>query len=291
MKPYTLSWGDHSLILGKRTLIMGILNITPDSFSDGGKFAAFSDAIAHARQMIADGADLIDIGGESTRPFSEPVSEEEEINRTIPIIREIARGTGIPISIDTTKATVAEAALAAGACIINDISALRGDPKMAPLAAAAGVPIILMHMQGTPKTMQHSPFYQDVTGEVIGFLKSAADVAENKGVAPSKIFVDPGIGFGKTAAHNLTLIKTLSRFQSIGRPVVIGTSRKAFIRKTITGRPDKDLPADIPVVNVGTQATIAAAIMGGAHIVRVHNVADAVVTARITDAIKNAPDK
>jgi dihydropteroate synthase len=290
MRPYTLSWGGHSLLLGGRTLIMGILNITPDSFSDGGKFERFPDAVAHARQMIADGADLIDIGGESTRPFSDPVSEAEEINRTIPVIREIVRETGIPISIDTTKAAVADAALAAGACIINDVSALRGDPKMALLAAAAGVPIILMHMQGTPKTMQQSPSYPDVTGDVIRFLKSAAETAERQGIAPSKIFVDPGIGFGKTAEHNLTLIKKLSCFQSLGRPVVIGTSRKAFIRKTITGHPEKDLPPDMPAVKVGTQATVAAAILGGAHIVRVHDVADAVITARITDAIKNAPD-
>jgi dihydropteroate synthase len=290
MKPFSLSWGNHSLVLGGRTLIMGILNATPDSFSDGGKFAGFSDAVAHARQMIADGADLIDIGGESTRPFSQPVSTEEEIRRTIPVIREIARETGVPISIDTTKATVAEAALAAGACIINDISALRGDPAMASLAAAAGVPIILMHMQGTPKTMQQAPSYQDVTGEVIGFLKSSAAMAERQGISPSMIFVDPGIGFGKTTAHNLTLIKNLSRFQSLGLPLVIGTSRKAFIRKAITGHPDKDLPPDMPAVIAGTQATIAAAILGGAHIVRVHDVAEAVITARITDAIKNAPD-
>ncbi|MEW6077001.1 MAG: dihydropteroate synthase [Thermodesulfobacteriota bacterium] len=290
MKPYTLSWGNHSLVLGGRTLIMGVLNITPDSFSDGGKFEKFTDAIAHARQMIADGADLIDIGGESTRPFSDPIPAAEEINRTAPIIREIVRETDIPISIDTTKAAVAEAALTAGACIINDISALRGDPKMAPLAADAGVPIILMHMQGTPKIMQQSPSYQDVTGEVINFLQSASGIAEKQGISSSKIFVDPGIGFGKTAAHNLTLIKNLFRFRSLGLPVVIGTSRKAFIRKTITGHPEKDLPPDMPAVITGTQATIAAAILGGANIVRVHDVAEAVITARITDAIKNAHD-
>jgi dihydropteroate synthase len=277
-------------MLGQRTLIMGVLNITPDSFSDGGKFASFSNALAHARQMIADGADLIDIGGESTRPFSDPVPASEEIGRTIPVIRELVRETDIPISIDTNKAAVAEAALNAGACIINDISALRGDPAMAPLAAAAGVPVILMHMQGTPKTMQKSPSYQDVTGEVIDFLQATATLAEKQGISPSKIFVDPGIGFGKTAAHNLTLIKNLSRFQSLGRPVVIGTSRKAFIRKTISGHPDKDIPANLPVVNVGTQATVTAAILGGAHIIRVHDVADAVITARISDAIRNAPD-
>jgi dihydropteroate synthase len=290
MKPYTLSWGEHSLVLGKRTLIMGILNVTPDSFSDGGKFETFSDAITHARQMIADGADLIDIGGESSRPFSDPVPEEAEIKRTIPVIRELALETDIPLSIDTTKASVAEAALAAGASIINDISALRSDPAMAPLAAAAGIPIILMHMQGTPKTMQQSPSYQDVTGEVIDFLKAAADNAKKQGISPSKILVDPGIGFGKTIANNLTLIKNLSRFQSLGLPVVIGTSRKAFIRKTITGHPEQDIHPDLTIVEAGSQATIAAAIMAGANIVRVHDVAGAVVTAKIADAIKNAPD-
>ncbi len=290
MKPYTLAWGNHFLTLGKRTLIMGVLNITPDSFSDGGKFEKFRDAVNHARRMIAAGADIIDIGGESSRPFSDPVPAATEIKRTIPVIKELVQETDIPLSIDTTKASVAEAALATGASIINDISATRGDPDMAPLAAASGVPIILMHMQGTPKTMQESPFYKDVTGEVIAFLKTAAAGAQEKGISPAKIFVDPGIGFGKTTGHNLTLIKNLSRFQSLSLPVVIGTSRKAFIRKTIAGHLQKDVNPDAPDVRIGTQATIAAAIMGGAHIVRVHDVADAVMIARIIDAIKNAPD-
>ncbi len=290
MKPYTLNWGDHSLELGKRALIMGILNTTPDSFSDGGRFETFSDAITHARQMIADGADLIDIGGESTRPFSDPVSETMEIKRTIPVIKQLVQETGIPLSIDTNKAAVAEAALAAGASIINDISALRNDPKMASLAAETGVPVILMHMQGTPKTMQQEPTYKNVTAEVMAFLESAAAEAEAQGISPSKIFIDPGIGFGKTTDHNLTLIKHLSRFQSLGLPVVIGTSRKAFIRKILAGKSAEPIAPHMPVVETGTQATVAASILAGAHIIRVHDVAGAVAVAKITEAIKTAPD-
>ncbi len=286
----TLTWDNHSLELGKRTLIMGVLNITPDSFSDGGKFEKYDIALAHARQMIADGADLIDIGGESSRPFSDPVSVETEIKRTIPVIEKLARETAVPLSIDTTKAVVAEAALKAGAAVINDISALRSDPAMAPLAADAGVPVILMHMQGTPKTMQKAPAYSDVTAEVMDFLRTAADKAGQQGISPSKILVDPGIGFGKTVEHNLTLIKNLNRFHSLGLPLIIGTSRKAFIRKIIAGDAGKDLDPALPVVETGTGATVAAAILNGADIVRVHDVAGAVIVAKITDAIKNAPD-
>ena len=289
-KPYTLSWNNRTLVLGERTLVMGILNVTPDSFSDGGKFQTFAAAVAHARQMIAAGADLIDVGGESTRPFSDPVPAEVEIERTVPIIEQLVRETDIPLSIDTTKAIVAKAALAAGAAIINDISALRGDPDMAALAATAGVPVILMHMQGTPKTMQQAPTYGNVTEEVMAFLDKAAGEAEKQGVPASKILVDPGIGFGKTAAHNLTLIKNLSRFQSLGRPLVIGTSRKAFIRRILSDHFAEEIHPEMPVVETGTLATVAATILGGAHIVRVHDVAGAVVAARITDAVKNAPD-
>lgn len=290
MKPYKLTWGNHSLEIGRRTLVMGILNTTPDSFSDGGKFEQFTDAITHARRMIADGADMLDIGGESTRPFSDPVPQEIEIERTVPVIRQLVQETDIPISIDTTKAGVAEAALAAGASIINDISALRSDPKMAGLAAEAGVPVILMHMQGTPKTMQQEPTYTNVTAEVIEFLKSAAVGAQKQGIPLSKIFIDPGIGFGKTTVHNLTLIKHLSRFQELDLPVVIGTSRKAFIRKTLARNPGETISPDMPIVETGTRATVAASILGGGHIVRVHDVAGAVIVAKITDAIVNAPD-
>lgn len=290
MKPFTITWGDHRLILGKRTLVMGILNTTPDSFSDGGKFEKYPDAITHARQMITAGADLIDIGGESTRPFSDPVPEDVEIERTVPVIRQLVTETDIPLSIDTTKAAVAEAALEAGASIINDISALGGDPRMASLAADTGVPVILMHMQGTPKTMQQAPVYDDVTAEVMAFLETAANNARAKGISSSKIMIDPGIGFGKTTAHNLSLIKQLSRFQSLGLPVVIGTSRKAFIRKILAGDSGETIAPHMPVVNTGTQATVAASILGGADIVRVHDVAEAVAVAKITDAIKNAPD-
>lgn len=290
MEPYTLTWAGHSLELGKRALIMGILNTTPDSFSDGGKFETFTDAIAHARRMIADGVDLIDIGGESSRPFSDPVSEAVEIERTVPVIRQLVQETDIPLSIDTKKAAVAEAALAAGAAIINDISALGNDPKMAPLVADAGVPVILMHMQGTPKTMQQEPTYKNVTAEVMEFLKSAATHAQEQGISPLKIFIDPGIGFGKTTLHNLSLIKHLHRFQALGLPLVIGTSRKAFIRKTLAGESGEAIAPHMPIVASGTQATVAASILSGAHIVRVHDVAGAVAVAKIIEAIKNAPD-
>ncbi|ABW68848.1 dihydropteroate synthase [Desulfosudis oleivorans] len=291
MSLFTLSWGDHRLELGRRTLVMGILNVTPDSFSDGGRFATFDRAVTHARRMAAEGADILDIGGESTRPFSDPVTEEEEKQRVLPVIERLVKEIDIPISIDTNKASVARAALDAGASIINDVSALTFDSAMAGLAADAGVPVILMHMQGNPKTMQQAPAYEDVTREVMAFLKAAADRAGAAGVDRAKIIVDPGIGFGKNLDHNLTLIKNLSAFESLGLPLLIGTSRKAFIRKTLTGPDGQPAPVDAPAVRLGTQATVTAAVLGGAHIVRVHDVADAVITVKLADAIKNAPDK
>ncbi|MFZ5564016.1 MAG: dihydropteroate synthase [Thermodesulfobacteriota bacterium] len=290
MNRFTLAWGGRRLELGPRTLVMGILNVTPDSFSDGGRFDTFDRAVAHARQMAAQGADILDIGGESTRPFSDPVPEALEMERTIPVIRRLAGEVSIPISIDTAKASVAKAALDAGASIINDISALGADPKMGALAAEAGVPVVLMHMQGNPKTMQQAPSYRDVTREVIGFLADAAARARAAGVDPSRIIVDPGIGFGKTVAHNLTLLKNLSAFEPLGLPLLVGTSRKAFIRKTLADAAGEPAHVDSPAVLTGTQATITAAVLGGAHIVRVHDVAEAVITVKLADAIKNAPD-
>ena len=291
MSLFTLSWGDRRLELGRRTLVMGILNVTPDSFSDGGRFATFDRAVTHARRMAAEGADILDIGGESTRPFSDPVAEDEEKQRVLPVIERLAKEIDIPISIDTNKASVARAALDAGASIINDVSALTFDSAMAGLAAEAGVPVILMHMQGNPKTMQQAPAYKDVTREVMAFLKAAADRAGAGGVDRAKIIVDPGIGFGKNLDHNLTLIKNLSAFEHLGLPLLIGTSRKAFIRKTLAGPDGQPAPVDAPAVRLGTQATVTAAVLGGAHIVRVHDVADAVITVKLADAVKNAPDK
>ncbi len=286
----TLSWGKHRLPLGERTLVMGILNVTPDSFSDGGKFERLDKAVSHARQMVEEGADIIDIGGESSRPFSDPVPVETELERTIPVIERLAGKIDVPISIDTTKHRVAKEALAAGASMVNDISAMRQDPEMAALVADAGVPVILMHMLGTPKTMQEAPHYRNVTREIIGFLNDAANRAEAAGIPRAHIIVDPGIGFGKTVEHNLTLIKKVGELQSLGLPILIGPSRKAFIRKIMETHCGHEVSPDSPVAEAGTQAAVAAAVLGGAHIVRAHDVKTTVTTVRIVDAIRNAPD-
>jgi dihydropteroate synthase len=285
MKTYSLSW-HHHLEFGRRTCIMGILNVTPDSFSDGGKFNRLGDAVAHAVQMVADGADIIDIGGESTRPFAEPVSVEEEIRRVVPVIESLAGHVSVPISIDTTKAAVAERALAAGASIINDISALSYDPAMGELAARAGVPVVLMHMQGTPATMQLNPEYEDPVNDIIRFLENAVQQAEEQGIPRSRIIVDPGIGFGKTVEHNLLVIKHLKNFESLDVPVLIGPSRKSFLQKIIAGKVGIRNDADLAVTDIGTQAVVAAAVLNGAHIVRVHDVAGTRATVKIIDAIK-----
>ncbi len=290
IKHYDISWADHHLKLGECTCIMGILNITPDSFSDGGKFFAFDQAVSRAEKLVADGADILDVGGESTRPFSDAVTEEEEIRRVVPVIEAIAKRISIPISIDTTKAGVARRAIEAGADIINDVSALRMDAGMAKVAAAAGVPVILMHMLGTPKTMQVAPVYEDLLSEVRAFLATAIDHAVSQGVLRSRLIIDPGIGFGKTIHHNLTLIRCLSAFASLDAPVLLGPSRKAFIRNLLKkSDPAGNDPAP-ERMETGTQAALAAGILNGAHIIRVHDVAQAKTTARIMDAIKGIPD-
>jgi dihydropteroate synthase len=286
MKPTALTWGDHHLSFGAKPLIMGILNVTPDSFSDGGQFIKADDAIAQAEKMVQDGADIIDIGGESTRPFSEAVSVEEELQRVIPVIKELSRRISIPISIDTSKSGVARKALDSGASIINDISALRMDPNMADLAGAYGVPLILMHMQGTPKNMQTSPTYTDLFGEITSFLQTAVASAVAKGIEKHKIIIDPGIGFGKTVQHNLLILQNIHKFKSLGLPVLIGSSRKAFIRKLLKPANREDMDPLLPLVETGTQATVAAAAMNGADILRVHNVADTLATLKIITAIK-----
>jgi len=279
MKPYSLAWGKHCLDFGKRTYIMGVLNVTPDSFSDGGKFFTFDDAIAQGYKLFEDGADILDIGGESTRPFSNPVSEKEEILRVVPVIETLSKRIPIPISIDTTKA---------GASMINDVSSLSFDPKMANVVADYGVPVILMHMLGNPKTMQIEPFYDDIIGEIKTFLENAIDQAENKGISRLKIIIDPGIGFGKTVGHNLLLIQRLHEFKALKVPIMIGTSRKAFIRNILKDNAAQEINADSVMVESGTQASVAAAILNGAHIIRVHDVANTRVTVKIIDAIKNA---
>ncbi len=298
MKTYTLSWKNHRLELGLKTCVMGILNITPDSFSDGGEFFGHDEAVARGEKLAHDGADIIDIGGESTRPFSEPVSAREEMRRVLPVIEKLAARVSVPISIDTTKAEVARQAIRVGAAIINDISSLRFDPDMAGVAEEYGVPLILMHIRGTPKTMQIEPVYDDLIGEIRQFFENAVAVAEKSGVSRSKIIIDPGIGFGKTTEHNLSLIRQLHEFSVLDLPILVGPSRKAFIRKLLKACPrlqignpeEKDIDPQLPQVETGTQAAAAAAILNGAHIVRVHDVAGTRCTAEIIDAVKNSPD-
>jgi dihydropteroate synthase len=260
---------------------MGVLNVTPDSFSDGGQFYSHDRAVAHAEQMIAEGADIIDIGGESTRPGSAFVSEEEELQRVIPVIEKLAIQTSVPISIDTTKSSVARAALAAGAEIVNDISALRFDPSIADEAARAGAGLVLMHSRGTPKTMQQLPPVEDIISEVISGLRESIAVAQQHGVSRDSIAIDPGIGFGKTAEQNVELIAKLDQLVKAFEdyPLLIGTSRKSFIGKLLGGTgADQRL--------YGTIASVAAVVLKGAHIVRVHDVKAAVEAIKVADAVK-----
>lgn len=283
----TLACGSRVLELGPRTLIMGVINVTPDSFSDGGRFFSTERAIAQAMQLVEAGADILDIGGESTRPFSEPVVEAEELGRVLPVIERLADRTTVPISIDTTKASVARQAISAGATLINDVSALRSDPRMAETAARCRVPLILMHMQGNPKTMQLNPVYTDLIGEVTAFLSAARDRAVAAGVDPGAIILDPGIGFGKTRHHNLQIIANLERFHSLGAPILVGPSRKMFIRQLLKGPLQTDMdPLGIDVAR-GTQAVVAVAAMKGAHLVRVHDVARTRTTLTLVNAIRS----
>ncbi|MCB2146421.1 MAG: dihydropteroate synthase [Deltaproteobacteria bacterium] len=285
MPSYTITCGPQTLALGQRTLIMGIVNVTPDSFSDGGHFFSTDRAIDQAMQLVEEGADILDIGGESTRPFSDPVGESEEMDRVLPVIEGIASRVAIPLSIDTTKASVARKAVAAGATLINDVSALRSDPKMAVTAARCRVPIILMHMKGTPKTMQVEPVYDDLITDIMAFLSDAMNRAVAAGVERSAIILDPGIGFGKTIGHNLQLIRDLDRFHDLAAPLLIGPSRKMFIRHLLKNPSQKDMdPLSVEVAR-GTQAAVAAAAMKGVHIVRVHDVARTRATLAIVNAI------
>jgi len=264
--------------------------VTPDSFSDGGKFYDTDVAIAQGEQLAADGADIIDVGGESTRPFSDPVSVEEEIRRVVPVIETLAQRVSIPISIDTTKADVARRALEAGAAIINDVAALRSDPALAALAVEFDTPLILMHMLGEPKSMQVSPRYENLIEDIRSFLTDAVERAVKLGVPRSKIIVDPGIGFGKTVTDNLLLLKHVQAFASLDLPILIGASRKAFIRKILKQAHEEDIRPDLPIVETGTQAAVAAAVLNGAHIVRVHNVGNTVATVKIIDALRAAEE-
>jgi len=267
---------------------MGILNTTPDSFSDGGRFNTFDTALARAKDLVEAGAHILDIGGESSRPFAEPVSEQEELDRTIPVIEAIAGEINIPISIDTVKSGVARAALDAGAAIINDISAFEKDPALADLAAQTGAPAILMHMKGTPETMQINPSYEDLMEEITGYLEKRVAFAVERGVAREKIILDPGIGFGKTVNHNLVLIKELHRLTAMGFPVLMGPSRKSFIQNVLTNSTKKKAGPGDPRTEYGTLAACAASLMNGAHIIRVHDVETVYSFTRIIDAVRNA---
>ncbi len=266
------------LELGERTLVMGIVNVTPDSFSDGGKFFGSEVAIDHARRMVQAGADILDIGGESTRPFSDPVSTDEELHRVIPVIEGIRSFSDIPISIDTTKAVVAQSALASGADIINDVSALAFDEGMVEVAAHTGAPVILMHMQGTPRTMQENPRYASLFSEIIAFLEGRAQFAVKNGIDRSQIMVDPGIGFGKTVAHNAMIVANLEFLHALDRPIVFGASRKRFIGSI--------LDRDVDDREVGTAAVNALAIAAAAHIIRVHDVPFQKQVAVMADALR-----
>lgn len=261
---------------------MGILNVTPDSFSDGGRYADASLAISAAQQMVAAGADLIDVGGESTRPGSQPVPVDEQTRRVVPVLTGI-RQLPVTLSIDTTKARVGQAALDAGAFVLNDISAGLDDPDMIPLAANRQVPIVLMHMQGTPATMQQAPAYADVVGDVSAFLSDRARVAIAAGVKPHNVLLDPGIGFGKAMPHNLSLLRALPKLANLGHPLLVGTSRKKFIG-TLSGETD---PGDRAM---GTAASVAWTIANGAGIVRVHDVAAMIKVVLVIRAIMHKSD-
>jgi len=275
-----------TLPIGERTLIMGILNVTPDSFSDGGRFFSPGKAIEHAQQMIADGADIIDVGGESTRPGSAgPVSAEDEIKRVVPIIETLSSTTDITISVDTTKSEVATAALEAGASIVNDISALRFDFYVADAVAKAGAGLVLMHSRGTPATMHRLPPVADIMKEVTASLGASIKMAERRGVPRNSIAIDPGVGFGKSQEQNLEVISKLDQLAAAFRdlPILIGTSRKSFIGRILTDEAGEPAPSDQRLQ--GTLASVAAAVIRGAHIVRVHDVKETVETVRVLDAI------
>ena len=269
--------GDRALKLGEKTYIMGILNVTPDSFSDGGKFLDPGAAIDHAKLMVEQGADIIDVGGESSRPGSDPVSVKEEKRRVLPVIRRLVKELDVPLSIDTYKSEVAKDALEAGACLVNDISGLRFSPDMAAVAAGAKASVVVMHIKGTPKTMQKAPRYKNVVKEVLGQLKVQTDMARKAGVPKDRILVDPGIGFGKTVDHNCELIAEIGQLRKLGYPILIGTSRKTFIGKILGTEVDDRLE--------GTIASNVVAVLGGVDFVRVHDVKEIKRALTMTDRL------
>lgn len=274
-----------ALALGERTLVMGVLNVTPDSFSDGGKFLDPQRAVEHALDMEKAGADLLDIGGESTRPGSTGTPADTELARILPVLEGLRGALKIPIAIDTRKSQVAEAAISAGAQIINDVSGLRSDPRIADVAHRRGVPLILMHMRGEPETMQKKPFARDVIKDVTQGLRASIFKARKTGIAKSQIVVDPGIGFGKSFEQNYELLRKLTEIAKLGYPLMVGTSRKGFLGATLV-RDGKSVPAEQRLW--ATAATLTASILGGAHIVRVHDVVEMVQVARVADCVLDA---
>jgi len=271
----------REMVLGERTLIMGIINVTPDSFSDGGRFDSSERAVEEGIRMAEEGADILDIGGESTRPGSDSVTVEEERRRVIPVIRELAKRIDLPLSVDTMKAVIAREALAEGAEIVNDVSAMRFDGGMAKVVADASAAVVLMHMRGTPKAMQQGDLtYRSLRGEIIDFLRMRIARAVEEGIDPVQIMVDPGIGFGKTATDNMRLIRYLHEFKVLGRPILVGPSRKAFIGQVTGGTPRERVE--------GTAAVVTAAILNGGNVVRVHDVSIMKKVAAMADAVSRA---
>jgi dihydropteroate synthase len=278
VRGHTITWDP----VRPRTVLMGIVNVTPDSFSDGGRFLDPEAADRHARALVAEGAELIDVGAESTRPGSRPVSAAEEQDRLLPVLERLLKEPPCPVSVDTAKPEVAEAALALGAHMVNDVTGLAAGPDLARVCARHGAALCLVHMQGTPAIMQAAPHYDDLLGEVRARLAVAVETAEAAGVAPDAICVDPGIGFGKTVTHNLTLLKRVDALASLGKPVLVGPSRKSFIGSLL------GVPADERLE--GTLAACVAAVSSGAHVLRVHDVAAVRRAVRIAEAVRDAPN-
>ncbi len=281
-KLFRLKLNSRTLVLGERTLVMGVLNVTPDSFSDGGKFLQPESAIEQAFAIERAGADLLDIGGESTRPGSVETSASEELDRILPVLEALRGRLKIPISVDTRRASVAELAIRAGAELVNDVSGLRSDPRIAEVAARHRVPLILMHMRGEPRTMQERGFARDVMKDVMQGLRKSVAVARKAGIAKSQIIVDPGIGFGKSFAQNYELLEKLPQLAKLGYPILVGTSRKGFLGATLA-RDGKPAPPEERIW--GTAATVTASILSGAHIVRVHDVLEMVQVVRVADCV------
>ena len=277
-KKFTIKIGKKLFDLSQRTYLMGILNVTPDSFYDGGKFSNLDEAVKRGTKIAEEGADIIDVGGESTRPGSEPISLEEELSRVIPVIERLSKEIEVPLSIDTYKSIVAKKALDSGASMINDISALRFDSEMKRIAAQYKIPIVLMHIKGTPKNMQDDPYYDDVMKEISSYLKESIRIARDAGIDEDNIIVDPGIGFGKRLEDNLNVLKSLSMLKILGKPILVGPSRKSFIGKVLDLPPEERLE--------GSLGALAVAIFNGANLVRVHDVKESLRVARLVDAIR-----